>query len=199
VGIGSSPIAAGILAYLFRNEKPDKGWAMATIVAITGCSLLTLFGRGGNVRIEPLGIFMALAAGTAYASYTLIIKDLLEEYNPNAVTAVVMCIGALLLIPLFYFRPLAWLNQSAGIGVVLYLGLISMAFSYWLFVRGLKQIQVAAAVTLSLAEPMTAGILSVLVVGERLPLPAWCGLGLILCGLLILTITGINPNKSSFL
>jgi len=63
-----------------------------------------------------------------------------------------------------------------------------MALSYWLFARGLLTVPVATAVTLSLAEPMTAALLGVVVVGEKLPGPAWGGLLLIICGLLILTL-----------
>jgi len=117
-----------------------------------------------------------------------VIKGLLEKQSPNAVMEVVVCLGALLLLPTLWGRELAWLLQPRSIAVVLHLGLASMALSYWLFARGLQTVQVATAVTLSLAEPMTAGLLGVLVVGERLPLPAWCGLLLILSGLLLLAL-----------
>jgi len=188
VGIGSSPIAAGILAYLFRGERPGRRWGVATLVAIAGCSLLALTGGAGRVRIELLGLLLAVTAGAAYAAYALAIKGLLEKHTPNAVMAVVVCVAALLLAPVFVLRPTAWLAQPQSLAVVLHLGLFSMALSYWLFARGLLRIPVATAVTLSLAEPMTAGLLGVLVVGERLPPPAWCGLGLILCGLLLLAL-----------
>ena len=195
VGIGSAPIAAGILAYLFRNETPDRRWSLATLLAISGCGLLILTGSGGSVKIEPWGILLAIIAGTAYSSYTLVIKTLLETKPPNAVMAVVVSIGALMLAPCFYLRPVAWLADPVGLAVVLHLGLFTMALSYWLFARGLQRVQVATAVTLSLAEPMTAGLLGVIVVGERLPVPAWCGLGLILSGLLLLTRQPAAPNQ----
>lgn len=186
VGIGSSPIAAGVLDYLFRGERPGRRWGVATLVAITGCSLLALTGGGGNVRVDPLGLLLAVTAGASYAAYTLAIKGMLESHTPNAVMAVVICASAVLLAPLFVLRPVAWLAEPRSLAVVLHLGLFSMALSYWLFARGLQRVKVATAVTLSLAEPMTAGLLGVLVVGERLPLPAWGGLLLILCGLLVL-------------
>ncbi len=188
VGIGSSPIAAGILAYLVRGERPGRRWALATGVALLGCTLLVFAGRGEAVRIEFFGLFLAILAGAAYAAYTLSIKQLLETHSPNAVMAVVVCVAAALLAPVFWLRPTAWLAQPQSLAVVLHLGLFTMALSYWLFARGLLRVPVATAVTLSLAEPMTAGLLGVLVVGERLTLPAWCGLLLILCGLLVLTV-----------
>ncbi|TYO99026.1 DME family drug/metabolite transporter [Geothermobacter ehrlichii] len=186
VGIGSSPIAAGILGFLFRGERPGRRWALATVLAIIGCSLLSL--GGGRVQVDPLGILLALGAGASYAAYTLAIKGLLEEHSPNAVMALVVCAGALMLSPLLLGRDLSWVLQPRAIAVVLHLGLATMALSYWLFARGLRTVPVATAVTLSLAEPMTASLLGIFVLGEVLTLRAFSGIGLIFSGLMILAL-----------
>lgn len=188
VGIGSAPIFGGLLGYLFRGERPGKRWGGATVLAVTGCVMLGLAGRQGEVEINFLGLLLAIGAGASYAAYTLMIKGMLDDRSPNAVMAIVVCVAAVMLLPLAAGRELAWLAQPRSIAVVLHLGLLTMALSYWLFARGLQTVKVATAVTLSLAEPMTAAVLGVLVVGERLPMPAWGGLLLILSGLLVLTI-----------
>ncbi len=186
VGIGSSPIAAGLLGLLFRGERPSRRWLLATVLAIAGCTLLGL--GDGRVRVDPLGIALALGAGASYAAYTLAIKGLLDEHSPNAVMALVVCVGALLMSPLLFGRDLGWLLQPRAIAVVLHLGLATMALSYWLFARGLQLVPVATAVTLSLAEPMTASMLGIFVLGEVLSLRAFGGIGLIFTGLLLLAL-----------
>jgi DME family drug/metabolite transporter len=186
VGIGSAPIAGGLLGYLFRGERPGRRWLVATLLAISGCSLLSLGGTALNV--DPLGILLAVGAGISYAGYALVIKGLLEKLAPNAVMAVVVCLGALLLAPLLIGRDLSWVVQPRMILVVLHLGLATMALSYWLFVRGLQRAQVASVVTLSLAEPMTAGLLGVLLLGEQLTPQAFGGISLIFAGLLLLVL-----------
>ena len=196
VGIGSAPIAGGLLGYLFRKEKPGRRWGVATCLAIFGCALLALSGTRGDVEINLLGLFLALGAGFSYAAYTLAIKGLLEDRSPNAVMAVVVCLGALLLVPTLWGRELVWLLQPRSIAVALHLGLITMGLSYWLFARGLRMVQVATAVTLSLAEPMTAGLLGVIIVGEYLPFAAWVGLLLILSGLLILALPARRAKRA---
>ena len=186
VGIGSAPIAGGILGYLFRGERPGKRWLAATLLAICGCSLLSL-GSGG-LDVDPLGILLAFGAGLSYAIYTLLFKGLLERQAPSAVLAVVVCLGALLLAPLLIGKDLSWVAQPRAIIVVLHLGLATMALSYWLFGRGLQRVQVSSAVTLSLAEPMTAGLLGVLLLGEQLTPQAFSGISLIFVGLLLLVL-----------
>jgi len=187
VGIGSAPVAGGLLGLIFRGERPGNRWLVATIFAIIGCSLLSCSGDS-SVAIDPLGILLALGAGASYAAYTLMIKGLLETHAPNAIMAVVISTGALFLSPALLHIDLAWLLQPRAIGVSLHLGLATMALSYWLFVRGLQSIQVATAVTLSLAEPMTAAILGIVVLGEQLNTQAFLGISFIFSGLIVLMI-----------
>ena len=188
VGIGSAPIAGGILGLIFLGERPGRRWLLATILAIIGCTLLSFSGE--NVAIDPIGILLALGAGLSYAAYTLMIKKLLDKHAPNAIMAAVVCIGAVLLSPALINIDFDWLLQPRSIAVILHLGLATMALSYWLFVRGLQSVQVATAVTLSLAEPMTAATLGILVLGEQLNTQAFFGISLIFAGLVVLMLKG---------
>jgi DME family drug/metabolite transporter len=184
VGIGSSPVIAGLLGFIFRGERPGRRWLVATLFALAGCGLLVA--GGGKLSADPLGILLALGAGASYASYTMAIKGLLPGRTPDAVMAVVFCIGALLLSPLLFTEDLHWVAAPRGLAVVLYLGIVVTALSYWLFARGLKSIPVASAVTLSLAEPLTAALLGIMLLGERLSTAALAGIPLLFAGLAVL-------------
>lgn len=189
VGIGSAPVAGGILGYLFRNERPGRAWFIATTLAICGCIVLTL-SSGGDVIIDPIGLVLAIGAGAAYAAYTLVIKGLLEKHDPDAIIAVVFCLGALMVAPFLINHEVAWLASPRSIAIVLHLGLVTAALAYWLFARGLQRVPVATAMTLTLAEPLTAGLLGLMVLGERLNPPAFAGIALIFSGLAVLTMAG---------
>lgn len=193
VGIGSAPIAGGILGLIFRGEKPGRRWMIATILAIFGCTLLSF--SGGDIAVDPLGILLAISAGLAYAAYTLVIKGLLEKHSPNAVMSLVVCVGALMLFPVLLNIDFDWLLQPRSIGVILHLGLATMALSYWLFARGLQSVQVGTAVTLSLAEPMTAATLGIVVLGEQLNTQAFFGISLIFAGLAVLVVKRSSAQK----
>jgi DME family drug/metabolite transporter len=189
VGIGSAPVAAGILGRLLHGEVLSRRWVLATTLAIGGCTLLALSG-GGTVRIDPLGIALALGAGASYAGYTLAVKNLLPGRSPDAVMAVVFCLGALLLAPFLFTGELGWLLQARGLAVALHLGVVATALSYWFFARGLTTVPVSTAVTLSLVEPLTAALLGVTLLGEKLTPIALCGIVLIFSGLVVLAWSG---------
>lgn len=186
VGIGSSPVLAGLLGYLFRRENPGTRWALATALAIAGCGLLAL--SGGEIHVDPLGMLLAIGAGATYATFSLLSKELLEDHPAEMVMAVIFSLGALMLAPLLLTQDLAWMAQPNGMGAVLWLGLIATALAYVLFGKGLQLTPVATAVTLSLGEPLTAAALGVLVLGERLTLQAGLGVALIFSGLALLSI-----------
>lgn len=184
VGIGSTPVAAGILGLLLRNERPNRRWALATVIAITGCALLIVAGR--SVRIDVLGIFLAIGAGVVYALYTLLSKDLLDTHPAGAVMSVTFLLGALLLSPILLFGDLSWLALPRGAAVALHLGVVTVGIAYLLFAIGLSGVSVATAATLTLAEPLTAGILGIFVLNEQLTPLAALGIGLLFTGLLVL-------------
>jgi DME family drug/metabolite transporter len=102
------------------------------------------------------------------------------------VQAAVFLLSAVLLLPLLAGADLGWVAQPAGALVVLHLGLVTVGLAYSLFALGLQRVPISSAVTLTLAEPMTAGILGVVVLGEHLTLQAGLGILLIFSGLAVL-------------
>jgi DME family drug/metabolite transporter len=190
VGIGSSPILAGVIGFLVRDERPGKTWAVATALSVTGCGLLITAGE--SIQIDLGGILLAIGAGAAYAVFTVVSKGLLQERDPQAVMAVTFNLGTILILPLILSIDLSWLLTPGGMAVAVHLGLITVGIAYSLFAQGLKLVPVATAATLTLAEPLTAGFLGVVVLGERLTMAAAVGITLIFSGLAVLTTANGN-------
>ena len=114
VAIGSAPVLAGALGWLLNREKPGWRWGLATALAILGCALLVL--PGGQLTLQAWGISLALGAGLCYALYALLAKRLLEGHTPEAVMAVVFCLGALLLAPALFLVDLQLAGRMARAG-----------------------------------------------------------------------------------
>jgi DME family drug/metabolite transporter len=194
VAIGSAPVLSGLIGFVARGERPGGRWASATVLAVAGCVLL-VGSSGGQISVDALGVGLSLGAGASYAIYATASKHLLERLPSDAVMAVLFALGALLLSPLLAFGDLGWLGEPKGIAVALHLGIAATAAAYLLFGRGLSLIPVAAAATLSLAEPLTAGILGVVVLGEHLTVAALIGSGLVLGGLVLLSAPGVRSGR----
>lgn len=187
VGIGSAPIIAGLLDWLVQKQRPSRRWVAATMLAILGCVLLIFAGTDASVSIDLVGILLAIGAGAAYAIFALTSKDLLAQHTPDAVMALLFSLGAMLLMPLLFIVDLSWLTEPRGLFVALELGVLATAVAYLLYARGLVTVTAATAVTLSLAEPLTAATLGIFLLGESVTVPILAGIVLIFSGLTILS------------
>jgi DME family drug/metabolite transporter len=118
----------------------------------------------------------------------MLTKDLLQIHPAGAVLTVTFLLGVILLLPVLIFGDLSWLQEPRGMAVALHLGIVTVGFAYLLYAIGLTVVSVATAATLTLGEPLTAGLLGVFVLGEQLTAPAIIGIGLLLAGLLILAL-----------
>ncbi len=186
VTMGSSPILAGLLGWLIRGMSPQKSWYAATLAAIIGCAFLLL--PEAETVVEPFGLLLAVGGGFVYALYAIVSKEVLAERSAETLLGIAGLMGGLLLLPLLLINQPTWLLQTEGIQVGLYLGFISMALPYLFFNLGLVMVPVANAMTLTLAEPVTAALLGIFLVGEKLAPLNYLGLILILCGIAVLTV-----------
>jgi DME family drug/metabolite transporter len=78
---------------------------------------------------------------------------------------------------------------------VAWLGPITTALAYMLFVHGLRGVDAPTAGTLSLAEPLVAALLGIGLLHERLTDPAVTGCALLAAGLLITAVP--LPSRAS--
>jgi len=187
VALGSGPAFAGLFGAALRQERPSRRWAAATALAIAGATLLVLAG-GDAANVAPAGVALALGAGASYGLYTVTSKLLLEAgHSPEGVMAVAFGLGAALLSPVLVVGDTAWLTTPGGATLAIYLGLIPTALAYVLFARGLQKLPASSVATLTLAEPLTAATLGVVILGERPGPVAGLGALLVLSGLLVLS------------
>jgi DME family drug/metabolite transporter len=189
VALGSAPAFTGLLSRLTGGEPLARRWFAATGLACAGVALLTLGGTAGTAEghASAAGIGLALAAGAGYAGYAVIAQRLLDDgAAPVQVMAAIFTVGALMLAPALVIADTGNLLTADGLTLALYLGALPTALAYILFARGLERIGASETATLTLAEPVTAMALGVVVLGERPGLAAVGGAALVMGGLAVL-------------
>ena len=185
IAIGSGPVLAGLISWLAGTARPSARWAVATAGAIAGCAVLLAGGQRAGVNVAGAGL--ALLAGLCYACYAVCAATLIRGGTAERPVMAVMFGGAaVLLAPVLAGTQAGWLLTWRGAAVAGWLGVLATAVAYLLYGYGLRTVQVPAAVTLGLAEPVIAAVLGVAVLGERLTGHAIAGLGLVGCSLVLL-------------
>lgn len=190
VTIGSAPLFTAVVARVVSGERPVRGWWPATSVAVAGLALIA--GPAGGA--DATGIVLALAAGLAYALFSVGSAGVIATSSPAGAMAAVFAGGAVLLLPLLVLGDLGWVGSPAGAAAALWLGLGATTLAYVFYGRGLATTPVTTVATLVLLEPVTALLLAVVVLRERPPAAGFSGAALVIAGLLALARRPSSPS-----
>nr|WP_279587814.1 EamA family transporter [Microbacterium ulmi] len=129
----------------------------------------------------------SLGAGASFAILANAQRRLLDEgWDPFTVVGSMGLGSAVLSALVLPFVDLRWLGEPAGVVMALWLGLATISLAYTLFTWGLGGLTAATAATLTLGEPLTASVLGIAVLGERLSGLAVGGVVLLAAGLALL-------------
>lgn len=189
VALGSAPVLTGALDWALRRRFPGRVWIAATVLATAGVAILAAATGTGPSAVDPLGVAASVGAGASYAVYTLAGKSLLDRgWTPSASMGSMFGVAAAVSLPVLLTTDAAWITTPEGLAMALWLGLVTTTAAYLLFGAGLKRLTPATVSTLTLAEPLTATLLGVLVLQEQLPVTAVAGLLVLASGIVLLAV-----------
>lgn len=191
VALGSAPIFTGVLDSVLRRRRPSLRWSLATAVAIVGVVLVSgVFGGDGSTApTSVVGIAASAGAGASYALYAIASKMLLDRgWTAPAAMGAVFGTAAVLSLPVLLSTSTVWLGTANGIALALWLGVVTVTIAYLLFGAGLRSLSPATVSTLTLAEPLAATVLGLVVLQEQLSAVSAAGLIVIAAGLVLVAV-----------
>lgn len=171
VTLGSGPVLIALVARLAMGERLGRGGVSAVAGALAGLAVLVLGGGGAAVR--PAGVALALLSAAGYGGITLLTRWYGRRGaagNPLDTSLWSFGICAVLLLPAALAEGL-W-PAAAGLGRTLlllgYLASVPTALAYALYFAGAAVLRSATVSVIALIEPVSAAVLAVAVLGERL-------------------------------
>ena len=185
VAIGSAPIWATLYEVAVAGRRPGPVRLAGQAVSVLGVAILSLSGGGPAGSI--LGVGLALLAGASYASYSLATSAIGHRAPSTAIAAATFAVAAVFTAPILFMVPTSWIVGPMAWGALAFLGVAATGLSYALYTWGLTRVAASTAVTLALAEPVTAWLLATFAVGEPVTLQSALGVALILGGLAVVT------------
>lgn len=198
LAIGSGPIWAGVLQTALLRRLPPALWWLGTLLGVVGGAALVLDGQGGGAAgVSVAGIALCLLAGLSYAGYALVNQQLVAQVGAARANLAAFGGAAVLALPLALMLGGVPAPQPGTWAVVIYLGLVATGLAYLLFSTALRRISGATAVTLALAEPVTAFALAIAIVGERPGALAFGGLAAVLAGLLLVIVAELRGQRQA--
>jgi DME family drug/metabolite transporter len=169
IAIGSVPVFVTCAAAVLERRLPRPTLLAAVCCGVLGLVLLS-GDPGGDVppgRVA-LGVGCALGAGAAFAALTLVNRRPVPGLDPLRVTALGCLLGGTLLVPLAAATGMTFTPKLPAVGVLLYLGLAPTALAYLAYFGGMRTTPAPVAALAVILEPLTATVLSLLLLGEVL-------------------------------
>jgi drug/metabolite transporter, DME family len=200
VALGLAPILAAVWEHGIARTRPSTREVGVLAAALAGLVLISLTAGHGSTAPEDrpgLGLILAVAAGATYAATTVLGHTLAQRVDSVALTTCATTVGAIALSPFVAIAAISGdpvlTTRPASLALLVYLGVATMALAYGLLYAGLRTTSGSAATVATLVEPLSAALLAVLLLGERLTWHALLGGTLILAAVVALHPTDERP------
>ncbi|SFK14617.1 drug/metabolite transporter, DME family [Streptomyces pini] len=184
VTLGAGPVLIALGARLTMGERLGRGGLAAVAGALAGLTVLYLGGDGTTVR--PLGVGLALLSASGYAAVTLLTRWMGRNGasgDPYSTTTWAFGVGAVCLLPLGLAEGLLPHAAEDPVRVLLllaYTAAVPTALAYALYFAGAAVVRSATASVIMLIEPVSAAVIAVVLLGERLTAATVTGTALLL-------------------
>ena len=177
------PVLVTLLAVARRHEQLDGQLVLILAGALAGTALIVFRKSGaGPVSNTALaaGIGWSVLSALLYAGFTLVSGRLSTGLGAGPATTALTVVAAGVIGLSALVRPLAWPLEVAPEAWLLYLGVVTAALALLAFTWGAARLTPTALTVATLVEPLTAVVLSALLLGEQLAGTQWLGAVLLL-------------------
>lgn len=128
---------------------------------------------------------LALAAGAGFATLTLVTRRPVEGLDAFRTTAFGCLVGGVLLLPVGLAFGMAMPLRPDVLAVALYLGVVPTGLGYAAYFLALRTATPVVAALSTLLEPLTAAVLSALLLHDELGATGWTGAALLVTALAV--------------
>lgn len=176
------------LSPLMLGETLGRREAAGAAIAVAGTVLVVLNGMPGvTTQLVPRwrGDLLLIGSALAFASYSLIGRDVLRRHAPTAVTTLSILWGAAVLAPLAALewwsgaRPTWTITTVAG---VLYLGAVITGLGYLVWNWALERVTAPRAAVFLNVQPVAGAALGVALLGDPVTIFTCIGGAMIVAG-----------------
>lgn len=181
-----TPILITLLASILLHEKWSGTKITGLLLALCGASLL-LSGKKSIVGQHILlGDLLILSSSVAYTAYFLLVKPLMKAHSPVMITRMIFTFGAFMIWPIsaHEFSVIPWGDFGLIEWLLLAMIVVPGTFLAYLFnLYGIQKLSTSTAGVYIYTQPLFAGVLSMLFLGEQLTALKIAATGLIFTGL----------------
>jgi inner membrane transporter RhtA len=158
------------------------------VLAAAGIVLLAPLDVLGGTKLDPIGVALALLAGSFWAAYILLSARTGSIFPGGTGLVVALCVGTMVLVPVGIAGGGAALLDPKLILVGFAVAMLSSAIPYSLELEALRKLSARVFGVLMSLEPAVAASIGFVVLGERLEMRA-------LAAVLLVTVAAVGASR----
>ena len=186
------PGAVALMSRVFLHERITLRTLLGIACAVGGIALVSL-GKGDGSGGSWLGNTLLLGSVLCEASYVVISKKLTGRIGPKRISALFNLWGLALVTGFGLWQALAFDFHAVGAGtwwLLLFYALAASMVTVWLWMTGLKHVPASKAGIFTVMLPVSAALIGVLFLGERINTMQAAAFALALAGVVLATWPG---------
>ena len=194
----SSPAFVALLAWIFLKETLGLLRLLALTLTFGGIFLVVGGYDPGTLEVSPLVLTAGLLSGLTYGLYSIFGKPMAGHLEPAVILSYALGFGSLLLVlaalPTFY--TLVGLS-SRSYALLFMLAVVHTALAFGLYTVGLKRLDAGQAAIVATVEPVVAGAIGVVLLGEKLTALKVIGALLVVAGAALAQVSLEKASRRS--
>lgn len=202
--LATLPAVVALLSWLLLAERPTRRALAAVALAVAGIALLQFArapaGAGGGATW--LGNALMLVAVGCEAGYVILSRRLAAALRPLRVSALINLWGLALTAPLALWQIAGggevFARMSAGLWALLVFYALAASFvAVWLWMTGMQRLRASEAGVFTVALPISATAIGVLLLGEHFSLLHLAALAAAAGGVLLIASAAPAPGDAA--
>ena len=170
-----SPVLILLVVCRQQHRSPRVFELLSILLALVGVFLLTTHGSLTSLAIRPAALATGLLSAVAVMIYTICPKNLQKQYPTPMLQGWAFLMGGALFHLVFRPWEMGYLPGPVGVLGIVVVVVVGNVLAFSLYMSGVPLIGPQRASLYSFAEPVTAAIISTLVLGS--PFTLWDALG----------------------
>ena len=194
----SSPAFVALLAWIFLKESLGPLRLLALALTFGGIFLVVGGYEPGALEVSLPVLATGLLSGLTYGLYSILGKPLAGHLEPAIILSYALGFGSVLLVlaALPTFHTLVGLSSSSYALLVM-LAVVHTALAFGLYTVGLKRLDAGQAAIVATVEPVVAGAIGVVLLGEELTALKVIGALLVLAGAALAQVRFEKTSRGS--
>jgi drug/metabolite transporter (DMT)-like permease len=192
----TTPMIVLVLSAIIIKEKIVGKKALGILLGLAGTVVLILYGK--SVGSGALwGNFLVFINAVSYGLYLILVKKLMDKYNPFAFVKWIYLFGFIMVLP-FGWKQLSEVNwpamPNAVIIKVVFVVVFSTFLTYLLNLLSMKQLKPTTVAVFIYLQPFFATVFAIGLGKDELSIVKLLSALLIFSGVYLVTMTGTNTG-----